>query len=168
MKKVNYDCYVCGTPSVKFRTDILKSSKKKEYKYIDENGFSVSGRKCIPCFRKATMKHRIETKNKSTHKYEKTKKGFLMRLYRNMKSRITGVQSKKHHLYKGKSLLEKNDFYSWALKSKDFHELFDIWEKSKYEQTLTPSVDRILFNKGYELENMRWVTFSENCKNVQQ
>ena len=49
--------------------------------------------------------------NASTKKYEKTKNGFLMRCYRNMKSRITGVQKQKAHLYVGKSLLEKELFY---------------------------------------------------------
>lgn len=51
--------------------------------------------------------------NLYTKRYEKTEAGFLMRMYRNMKSRVTGVQSKKAHLYKGKDLLAKEDFYEW-------------------------------------------------------
>ena len=49
--------------------------------------------------------------NSYTKKYEKTKSGFLMRLYRNMQSRVTGVQRKKLHLYAFCSLLSREEFY---------------------------------------------------------
>src|SRR5437868_1147795 len=58
---------------------------------------------------------RAKINNRYTHKYEKTPKGFLMRLYRNMQSRVTGVQKKKYHLYEGKELLPRAEFYDWAL-----------------------------------------------------
>jgi hypothetical protein len=47
----------------------------------------------------------------SYHKYEKTKKGFLMRKYRNMQSRVTGIQKKKAHLYKDLYLLPREQYY---------------------------------------------------------
>lgn len=107
---------------------------------------------------------RKKTGNASTKKYEKTKKGFLMRLYRNMKSRIEGVQKSKHHLYKGKSLIPKDDFYEWAFNSLDFHQLFDTWESNEYDRKLTPSVDRVDSSVGYLESNMEWVTHSENSR----
>ncbi|QDP62365.1 MAG: hypothetical protein Unbinned8472contig1000_65 [Prokaryotic dsDNA virus sp.] len=100
--------------------------------------------------------------NKATKLYEKTKKGFLMRLYRNMKSRVTGIQREKYYLYKGKELLPKDVFYDWALNSEDFHTLFQIWEDSEYDRKLTPSVDRVDSEKGYITSNMEWVTHAEN------
>lgn len=102
--------------------------------------------------------------NADTKRYEKTKNGFLMRLYRNMKSRICGVQKAKHHLYDGKCLLEKEDFYTWAQNCDEFHKLFRKWEKSGYDRKLTPSVDRIDSSDGYFVENMEWVTHSENSR----
>ena len=108
--------------------------------------------------------YRALNKNKCTAKYEKTKNGFLMRLYRNMKSRVEGVQYKKHHLYKGKSLLNKQLFYSWALSSDDFHKLFKVWTVKKHKMTLCPSVDRINSAEGYSISNMEWVTHSENSR----
>jgi hypothetical protein len=102
--------------------------------------------------------------NANTKKYEKTKKGFIMRLYRNMQSRITGVQKAKHHLYAGKSLLDRQMFYKWALASEEFHMLFLVWEFSGYDRKLTPSVDRVESSEGYYLENMEWVTHSENSR----
>lgn len=107
---------------------------------------------------------RKATNNSSTKKYEKTKSGFLMRVYRNMKSRVTGVQRAKYHLYAGCSLLPKDEFYNWANKSEIFNTLFSAWEQSGYDQKLTPSVDRISSYSGYELTNMEWVTHSENSR----
>jgi len=102
--------------------------------------------------------------NAATHKYEKTKNGFLMRLYRNMQSRICGVQKLKHHLYDGKYLLPRDEFYDWAKSDPMFHKLFSDWEKSEYERKLTPSVDRIDSDKGYYINNIEWVTHSENSR----
>lgn len=108
--------------------------------------------------------YRKRIKNKPTIAYEKTKKGFLVRLYRNMKSRVEGVQKLKIHLYEGKYLLDKDVFYEWALSSEEYHSLFEAWENSNYERRLTPSVDRINSAYGYELNNIEWVPFHENCR----
>jgi len=97
-------------------------------------------------------------------KYEKTKKGFLMRKYRNMQSRVLGIQKLKAHLYLGKSLLDRQIFYDWALSSKEFHSLFKIWEEANYDRKLCPSVERINSSLGYTLSNMEWITHSENSR----
>lgn len=99
------------------------------------------------------------------HKYEKTKKGFAMRLYRNMMNRVNG-KTRKSHLWKGKPIVEKQDFYDWIFSQNAFHELFQSWEKSGYERRLTPSVDRIDNEKGYVFSNMRVVPFHINCGNT--
>lgn len=87
-----------------------------------------------------------------------------MRLYRNMQSRVTGVQKIKSHLYSGKSLLDRVEFYKWANASKEFHDLFEFWEAANHATTLTPTVDRINSSLGYEVGNMEWVTHSENSR----
>lgn len=99
--------------------------------------------------------------NANTKRYEKTQKGFLMRAYRNMLSRVTGVQRPggNHH---GLEILSKEEFYQWSLDNQDFTSLFREWEKSNYSTKLSPSVDRIDPRFGYELFNMQWVTHSEN------
>jgi len=107
---------------------------------------------------------REETNNAVTKKYERTKKGKLMRLYRNMQSRVNGVQKAKHHLYRGKSLLSKQEFYDWALSCDEFHRLYNAWVASEYDRKLTPSVDRVDSTRGYETGNMEWVTHSENSR----
>ena len=95
--------------------------------------------------------------------YEKTPSGFLMRTYRNMKNRTTGVLKKKAHLYKGLDLCDKKEFYEWSLRDgSNFLKLLDEYEASGYEMTVAPSIDRIIPSKGYVLSNLRWVVFSEN------
>lgn len=108
--------------------------------------------------------YRLRTRNSCTRKYEKTKSGFLVRLYRNMKSRIEGIQYLKAHLYQNKELLDKESFYSWANSQEAFHNLFDVWEHSRYDRKLTPSVDRKESSRGYTIDNMEWVTHSENSR----
>lgn len=102
--------------------------------------------------------------NSYTKKYEKSPKGFIMRLYRNMLSRINGIQKQKFHLYEGKSILPKNQFYDWALMNDKFLELFNQYKNSNFDRKLCPSVDRIDSNLGYELDNMEWVTHAENSR----
>lgn len=128
----------------------------------DEDWFRPGKNQCRSCVNKKLRERRKRTKNAATKRYEKTKSGFLMRLYRNMESRISGVQSQKHHLYRDKELLDREDFYKWAMASPSFHELFFSWEESDYERKLTPSVDRKNPSLGYSIPNMEWVTHSEN------
>jgi len=104
------------------------------------------------------------TNNMATKKYEKTPRGFLMRAYRNMQSRISGIQKAKFHLYVGLSLLGRQEFYNWAHKSAEFKRLYGLWVASGFDRCLTPSVDRVNSNRGYILDNMEWVTHSENSR----
>lgn len=119
---------------------------------------------CRLCRNEIQREKRKRERNEITQRYEKTKKGFLMRLYRNMVSRINGIQKAKSHLYEGKCLLAKEDFYRWAMGCTTFHVLWDEWVDSGYDRKLTPSVDRINSNEGYALANMEWVTHSENSR----
>jgi len=108
--------------------------------------------------------HRKLTGNKDTKKYEKTYKGKLMRTYRNMYTRISGMIDKSSHLYEGLPLLTKKDFYEWALSSDEYKNLFDAWVLSGYKLKLSPSIDRVDSSLGYTLSNMRWVTQSKNSR----
>lgn len=108
--------------------------------------------------------HRKKTKNKDTKAYEKTKAGFLMRTYRNMLSRVTGVQSKKAHLYGDLAILPKQSFYVWSLSDPIFNLLFCAWEEVGYSQKYSPSIDRIDSTEGYIEGNIQWITHSENSR----
>lgn len=104
--------------------------------------------------------YRQKTGNASTKKYEKTPKGYLMRSYRNMESRVRGIQ--KQGSWTGKELLPREEFYEWALDDPVFRSLFAAYEALDYDRRFAPSPDRIDPSKGYTLDNMRWVTHSIN------
>lgn len=107
---------------------------------------------------------RAENGNAYTRKYEKSIPGFLMRTYRNMKSRVTGIQKNKHHLYADIELIGKEDFYAWSKADADFLGLFAAWESSNYDRLLTPSIDRKQAPGDYLIGNMQWITFQENSR----
>lgn len=110
-------------------------------------------------------KQRIRRKNNnysSSKTYEKTPKGFLMRVYRNMKSRVEGIQKLKSHLYIGKVILTKEEFYNWSTNCIEFYSLFENYKNSNFDRKLAPSVDRIDSDKGYEIGNIRFITHSKN------
>lgn len=108
--------------------------------------------------------YRQRTKNACTNKYERTINGFLMRKYRNMESRVMGIQKLKSHLYQGKDLLDRESFYRWAKSSPEFHKLWNVWVISGYDRKLCPTVDRKDPKTGYHLSNMEWITHSENSR----
>jgi hypothetical protein len=113
---------------------------------------------------KYQRERRKKTKNADTKKYEKTKSGYLMRMYRNMRSRIVGIQKKKAHLYVGKEILAKEDFYEWARCSPMFIVLWERYVRGGYQQKTAPTVDRKDSSLGYILDNMEWVDHSVNSQ----
>lgn len=110
----------------------------------------------------AQRAYRIKTRNICTKRYEKSPKGFLMRAYRNMLSRVRGVQWKKAHLYEGLPILPKDEFYAWAWADPNFWRLYKQWVKADYDRRLTPSINRVDTDKGYIVGNIEWLTHSVN------
>lgn len=136
---------------------------ESEFRYHAENKDKLTG-KCSDCLNKDHREYLKRTHNATCKKYEKTPKGFLMRTYRNMESRVTGIQKLKAHLYQNLELLDRESFYQWALSSEDFYNLYNAYCASGYQMKLAPSIDRIDSSKGYTFDNIRWITHSENSR----
>lgn len=145
-------CNFCGDTK-----DQELFTKNKQIK----RGYNLS---CKSCTNEKQRLSRIDKNNSSTVKYEKTKKGYLVRTYRNMLSRVTGILKSKSHLYEGLEILDKETFYAWSLEDLDFNRIFDEYVKNEYSRKLSPSIDRVESEYGYTLENMRWLTHSQNSK----
>lgn len=122
------------------------------------------GRICKLCKNIKQQNYRDRNNNIFTYRYEKSPKGYLMRTYRNMQSRVEGVSKNKAHLYRGLELLNREEFYEWSLSNKVFETLLKRYESSGYDMKLAPSIDRIDTSKGYTLDNIRWITHSENSR----
>ncbi len=88
---------------------------------------------------------------------------FLKKLYCTMLSRTKGRSTGSVRTYLGLPILPREQFLDWACKNETFHSLYAGWVDSGHDLRFTPSVDRIDSNKGYLIDNIRWLTLSENC-----
>lgn len=140
---------------------MIKCSKCQQEK--DNSKYYKHSRICKECKKEYQREIRFTTNNIWTRKYEKTKKGFLVRMYRNMTSRVLGIQKKCIHLYGDLDIMSKQEFYDFALNNENFHKLFEQWENALYKRRLTPSIDRINAKFGYTLDNVQFLTLSENA-----
>lgn len=98
--------------------------------------------------------------------YRRSRNGLIRRAYVKMKQRISGRGTSTPQLYLGLDLLSLQDFFSFSMTCLDLMKIHGEWVKSGYDKCLTPSIDRIDTSKGYILENIRWITKSENSKRV--
>lgn len=98
-----------------------------------------------------------------SHKHKATIDRFLSNLYIRMNQRIQGKNTRNPHLFKGKSIMPRDVFKEWAKNHPDFLKLYKQWFISGFDQKLTPSVNRLDSSRGYTLDNVEWVTFSNNC-----
>lgn len=159
MTQYNKVCKICSKEFIGFnwRASVCSHECHLAYRRVwhSENGEKVRAR---------ARADYLNGRKSYYPKYEKTISGLLMRKYRNMLSRVKGIQKLKAHLYHDKEILQKKDFYDWANKSERFHTLYNIWKQSGYDRKLSPSVDRVDSSKGYTIDNMRWITHSENSK----
>lgn len=133
------------------------------------------------CNRKATIHHRNGVsgrisyrKHCATHLYNSRKiehrayvkttiNGFLANAYHGMNQRVQGRKTGSPHLYLGKPIMPREVFYEWAKNHPDFLKLFKRWVASDNNRKLVPSINRINSSKGYTLDNVEWMTFSQNA-----
>jgi len=97
--------------------------------------------------------------------------GFICKVYSSMRARVLGQdhQSKKYpKLWLDKELLSREEFYNWAISCEELRILYMEWVISGYQYKFVPTIDRINSDLGYSISNIRWVTFSDNAKNVKK
>lgn len=120
---------------------------------------------CIDC-KVSPVEYRAycrECNHKRTHLYDKTPKGYLVRTYRRMLSRVQGVDKNKRHLYEGLPICGKEEFYLWSMSEvSGYINLLTIYSENNYDLPLAPSIDRIEPDKGYVLSNIRWIHHKDN------
>jgi hypothetical protein len=80
-----------------------------------------------------------------------------------MKERVSGKEDR-YKYWAGKSILPKEIFILWAKNHPDFLRLYKQWINSGYIPKLAPSVNRIDSNLGYTLDNIEWVSKSDNSR----
>jgi len=92
--------------------------------------------------------------------YYRSKKGVFTKIYSNQRN-TSKVRGHNPPTY------TKEELIIW-LNDNGFDELYDNWVKSDYERYMVPSCDRLDDSIGYQLDNLRLVTWQENLDKANQ
>lgn len=69
---------------------------------------------------------------------------------------------KRRAIRKQMTICSQEEFMAFGLADMHLKELISIWIDSGFQRKLSPSIDRIDNTKGYTLENMQFITHSQN------
>jgi hypothetical protein len=123
-------------------------------------------RSCKPCQIKSSVKWNKANSDRHKENHYRyirgTVSGFLGALYCQMRRRVEGRASKDSYLWEGKPIMPRETFLEWGRNHPDFLRLFRRWTLSGRDRKLVPSINRIDPGNGYTLDNVEWVTASQN------
>jgi hypothetical protein len=91
--------------------------------------------------------------------YRMTPKGYLSVTYDNMKRRV-----RTHPRYLSLELLKRSEFYKFAVNNRVFLRLLQAYKLSGKQRKYAPSIERRNPENGYTLNNIEFITLSENSK----
>lgn len=96
------------------------------------------------------------------HESKSTINSYLGKKYTCMRCRVNGIGGHNRGDWKGKAILPKDVFMTWARNHPDFLNLYKRYVMNNFDRKLAPSINRIDSNRGYTLDNMEWLTNSQN------
>lgn len=138
--------------------------KSREYYY--ENKEQIIKQHLI--YKKKNIKI-IKTKKVRKTKnafYYKNKKQNNFNFFVNcmFKKMIGRVNGKAKERYKGLEICSREEFLNLALNNKYLKNIYANWQNSSYQFRLIPTVDRIDNARGYAIDNIQFLTFSDNAR----
>lgn len=85
---------------------------------------------------------------------------------RYMLQRVNGTRNRhyKNNTWIGKPIMPRDEFIEWSLNQPAFWNLWDAWQEAGRPRALCPTIDRMSNDDGYVLDNIRWVSLSDNVK----
>jgi len=87
--------------------------------------------------------------------------------YAHMLARQRGVASNQSAGAKGKPICSREEFFEWCKQFDNitaFMGIYFDWAANGFQRWDSPSIDRIDPNRGYEVDNLQWLSFGDNCK----
>lgn len=120
---------------------------------------------CIECKKYKSIKAKGMCQN-CWHKYKRKyyPEFYLRTRYTEIKQRCSNPNNSTAKYYNGKIYCTKNEFLSKFLNDKTFNKLFIEWQKSGFQYKYAPSVDRIDVTLDYTIDNIQFLTHSQNCR----
>lgn len=83
--------------------------------------------------------------------------------YNQIRARVGGFASRRYKV-EGTEMLTREEFDKWCEENQHiFDRLYSVWEENNFSRTFAPSIDRVDSNGGYTLNNMQWLSFSDNA-----
>lgn len=124
---------------------------------------------CITC----KLFKPIKAKNKCQncwHKYKRryNRNFFLRTRYTELKQRCINPNKSYSKYYFGLEYCSLKEFLDKFKKDINFLKLFKQWQKTNFKYKLCPSIDRIDNSKGYLINNLQFITHSENSTKDQK
>lgn len=124
--------------------------------------------KCKECTKAYMRGRKEECKALDYNRYHYNPTRFLKHKYYGMKYRCcsSGKSPMLNPRYHEKGLhFTLEEWMEWNKKTyPTFISLYRIWQDSGFKRGLTPSIDRIDSSRGYTLDNIQWLTLSNNCR----
>lgn len=123
---------------------------------------------CKECFKARVRKNRA-THSEQYRLYDRDRhrtsfKRIFIHRYSGMLARTEG-RAIRHYEVEGKPICTKKEFMTWCDSNiQVFEQLHRAWRESGWANTKAPSIDRINNAHGYTLDNIRWISKSQNCK----
>lgn len=102
---------------------------------------------CSACLRKNKRQNRPEF--------------YLGVCYSEMSRRVKVFDELRPNYY-GKDICTRDEFVSYFIKDKNFLRQYKIWQDSGFLRYCSPSIDRVDNDNGYTLDNMQFISQSEN------
>ncbi len=124
--------------------------------------------KCKDCTKNDT-KSNYNSKKDYYKEYDKKRQKqdinrILTHRYRGIVQRATGKATRAYKV-QGKEILTYEEYVAWCNDTwNDFTEVYNQWAKSGFKRNLTPSIDRIDSNGSYTVDNIQWLSLTENCR----
>lgn len=151
-------CFKCG----------IKKELTEFYKHPKMPDGTVN--KCKICNKKDVKKN-AQKNRKYYLKYDKDRirnnfNYIFIHRYSGMKQRTEG-RTKRKYTCLGKKIMTKEEFIDWCYEKNNFDKFIKLhnkWRKEKYIRIYAPSIDRVDNNKGYTIDNIRWITQQQNSK----
>ena len=152
---MNKTCYTC------------RQEKLIDEFYFHPKTFDKHLGKCKLCCIDFSIKNRNKNKKYydvyDKNRYRNNIHRIFCAKYDGMRQRVMGLAH--HSKTKGKALINENEFLHWCYEQKNYKKfinLYNIWKVKQFQRKFAPSIDRINNNIGYIVNNLQWLSQSEN------